>query len=167
MKTKFSLLTVLLVIVLLPIHAQSKKEIEDNLAKCQQINDSLQTTLTSLSASFDSISAGYMVYDTMYNVIKEKVFKIDFNPADISVMIDSLRTGREEVFSDSTAVLNDSISVLLEENVKLKETIESMKGDVDKDDTVGDLKKLKELLDEEIITQEEFDAKKAVLLEKL
>lgn len=39
--------------------------------------------------------------------------------------------------------------------------------DEEKDEAIEDLKQLKELLDSEIIAQEEFDDKKAKLLEKL
>lgn len=168
MKTKVTILFVLFVLMVNPTQAQNKKEIEADLAKCTVIKDSLQTALTSLSASYDTIQKDYQVYDTMYHVIKEKVFMYDFDPAAISELIDSLRTGREEAFSEITTVLNDSISILAEENIQLKETIEDLKGGVDEgDEAVDDLKKLKELLDAEVITQEEFDERKAVLLEKL
>ena len=168
MKTKLTLLVVLLVVMAFSAQAQSKKEIEADLTKCLTTKDSLQTVLTGLSTSYDSISKVCVAYDTMYNAIKEKVLLDDFDPANMSDIIDSLRTGREEAFSEITTSLNDSISILVEENTQLKETIESMKGEGDEDaEAMNDLKQLKELLDEEIITQEEFDAKKAVLLEKL
>ena len=119
--------------------------------------------MDALTASYDSVSADY---DTLYTVLKEKVFKVDFNPSDLTVMIDTLRAKNEDAFAANTTSLSDSISVLAEENIQLKEEIEGMKGDAD-EETMNDLKQLKELLDEEIITQEEFDTKKAVLLENL
>ncbi|HOW24970.1 MAG TPA: SHOCT domain-containing protein, partial [Bacteroidales bacterium] len=65
-------------------------------------------------------------------------------------------------------ILNDSIVSLNKENTELKTTIEMLKVETaDKTKVVNDLKQLKELLDTGIITQAEFDAKKAALLEKL
>ena len=160
MKTKLSVLFVLLFAAVTFTQAQSKKDIEDDLARCTATKDSIQNLLTGLSATYDSINKACIAYDTMYNVIKEKVFLHDYDPANMSELIDSLLTVREEVFAST---LNDSLSLLEQENAKLKASFE------DNDDNtklVNDLKQLKELLDAQIITQEEFDAKKTVLLEK-
>ena len=163
MKTKSSVLFVLLIAVVSFAQAQSKKDIETDLAKCTTTKDSIQNLLTGLSANYDSINKACIAYDTMYNAVKEKVFLHDFDPANMSELIDSLRAGRDETFSG----FNDSISILVEENTKLKELVESMAGESDEDtEIINDLKQLKELLDTEIITQEEFDAKKTELLEK-
>ncbi len=51
---------------------------------------------------------------------------------------------------------------ILKEKPKAAET-----GEVDKAKVIADLKQLKELLDAGIITQQEFDAKRAKLIEKL
>lgn len=164
MKTKLLVLLVLLIALVSYTQAQSKKDIEADLAKCTTTNDSIQNLLAGLSANYDSINKACTAYDTMYNAVKEKVLLYDFDPVNMSVLIDSLQTGRDEAFSNT---LNDSLAVLLEENTKLKELVESMGGESDEDtEIVNDLKQLKELLDNQIITQEEFDAKKAVLLEK-
>ncbi len=127
--------------------------------------------LTGLSVSYDSINKVCIAYDTMYNAIKGKVFLDDFDPANMSELIDSLQM---EAFSgttllnDSITVLNDSITVLQVGNAELIAKIESMiAGPEDETEIVNSLKQLKELLDANILTQEEFDAKKAVLLEKL
>ncbi len=168
MKTKLSVLFVLLIAVVTFTQAQSKKDIEENLSQCTITKDSIQNLLTGLSAKYDSINKACIAYDTMYNAIKEKVFQDDFDPANMSELIDSLRTGKEEVFSGITTTLNDSISLLEQENTKLKATIESLSTGNGDDNTqlVNDLKQLKELLDAQIITQEEFDVKKTELLEK-
>ena len=61
-----------------------------------------------------------------------------------------------------------ALEVGISQAKKVKELIESMGGESDEDtEIIKDLKQLKELLDSEIITQEEFDAKKTELLEKL
>ncbi|MCD4731262.1 MAG: SHOCT domain-containing protein [Bacteroidales bacterium] len=168
MKTKLSVLFVLLIAAVTFTQAQSKKDIEEDLTRCTITKDSIQNLLTGLSAKYDSINKACIAYDTMYNAVKEKVFLHDFDPANMSELIDSLRTGRDEAFSGITTTLNDSITLLEQENTKLKATIESMATGNDDDNTqlVNDLKQLKELLHAQIITQEEFDAKKTVLLEK-
>jgi hypothetical protein len=107
----------------------------------------------------------------MYNAIKEKVFLDDFDPANMSELIDSLQTEAFSgtiVLNDSITVLNDSLTVLQVDNAELIAKIESMTtGTGDEAEIVDSLKQLKELLDADILTQEEFDAKKAVLIEKL
>jgi predicted nucleic acid-binding Zn-ribbon protein len=169
MKTKLSMLFVLLIVVTTFTQAQSKKDIEADLIRCTTSKDSIQNLLTGLSTKYDSINKAYIAYDTMYNAIKEKVFLHDFDPTNMSELIDSLRAGREDAFSGTTTTLNDSISMLEQENTKLIATIDSMAATSNEDKTqlINDLKQLKELLDEQILTQEEFDAKKSELLEKL
>jgi len=175
MKAKLSVLFVLFIASVTFTHAQSKKDIEQNLSRCNAAKDSIQNLLTGLSASYDSISTAFIAYDTMYNAIKEKVLLYDFDPANMSELIDSLSI---EKSSEFTTILNDSLSrlqqvsdslsLLQQENAELKEAIASMGGDDgDKTKLVEELKQLKELLDAQIITQEEFDAKKVVILEKL
>ena len=171
MKKKLSVLFVLLIAVVTFTHAQSKKEVEADLIKCTTAKDSIQNLLTGLSVSYDSINKVCIAYDTMYNAIKEKVFLDDFDPANMSELIDSLQT---EAFSgttllnDSITVLNDSTTVLQVENAELIAKIESMTADTRSEtEIVNSLKQLKDLLDANILTQEEFDAKKAVLIEKL
>jgi len=175
MKTKLTMLSVFLMAAVTFTQAQSKKDVEADLAKtkadletCTTNKDSIQNVLAGLSTQYDSINTAYLAYDTMYRAVKEKVLLYDFDPLNMSELIDSLRTGRDEAFAGMSDTMNDSIAILVEENTKLKELIESMgeKGDQDSE-VVKDLKQLKELLDTEIITQEEFDTKKSALLEKL
>ena len=164
MKKKLSVSLLLIFAVVTFTHAQSKKEVEANLIKCTTAKDSIQNMLTGLSASYDSINKVCIAYDTMYNAIKEKVFLDNFDPANMSELIDSLQT---ETFS-GTAILNDSITVLQGENAELKAKIESMATAADSEtEIINDLKQLKDLLDADILTQEEFDAKKGELIEKL
>ena len=168
MKKKVLLLLVTLIVAISFTHAQSKKDLEKDYAACITTRDSIHKVFTGLSAEYDSINEAYNVYDTMYNVLKEKVFNYYFDPADMSALIDSLISSRESAFSGLSNSLNDSISVLKTENSELKATIETLKTEAtDKTDVVGDLKQLKELLDASIITQQEFDDKKVKLLEKL
>ncbi|HNS17645.1 MAG TPA: SHOCT domain-containing protein [Bacteroidales bacterium] len=168
MKTTLFLSVILLLVATTFTQAQSKKDLETDYAKCITARDSLQEALTGLSAVYDSINKVCIAYDTMYSVIKKKVILHDFDPANAEALIDSLATHRESIFSGLSTSLNDSIAALHEENTELKASLEILKAEAaDKTKLVNDLKQLKELLDSGIITQEEFDAKKARLLENL
>jgi hypothetical protein len=175
MKTKVFLLIISLGFTLSFTQAQSKKDLEQDYATCQTARDSLQKELDGLSAvhesltkTYDSVSKVCTIYDSMYIVIKEKVFHYDFNPVNMPALLDSLSTERELAFSGLSNSLNDSIALLTKENTELKAALESLTGaGADKTDIVNNLKQLKELLDANIITQEEYDAKKAKLIEKL
>lgn len=175
MKVRIAFLLGILIITVVAANAQSKKDLENDYAKCVAEKDSVVNVLTSLSASHeallntsDSLTKVCTVYDTMYMVIRDKVFHYDYDPANMASLIDSLSATRESAFSSLSTSLNDSIAALNTENASLKATLESLSKDQDESGkAVDDLKKLKELLDAGIITQEEFDAKKAVLLEKI
>lgn len=155
MKTKLSLALVMLFAAASFMQAQSKSEIEESLATCTAEKESIQKELTSVSATYDSLNTTYTV---MYDAIKEKVFKDDFDPSKMSELIDSLHANA----SSGNTELNDSLSSLKKENAALKDLVGA-----DKSKVVSDLKQLKELLDEGILTQEEYDRKKTVLIEKL
>ena len=155
MKTKLSLAFVLLLAAASFMQAQSKSELEESIATCTAQKESIQKELTVISATYDSLNTSYTV---MYDAIKEKVFKDDFDPSKMSELIDSLQA----TASLGNTALNDSLSSLAKENAALKDLVGA-----DKSKVVSDLKQLKELLDEGILTQEEYDRKKTVLLEKL
>jgi len=164
MKKNLFVLFALLIASITFTNAQSKKDIEMNLANCTTIKDSIQKMYAELSETYDSISKACIAYDSMYIAVKEKVFKYDFDPANMSELIDSLQA---ESFSGIT-LMRDSISVLQQENAELKEKIESSSANTgDNTNVVSSLKQLKELLDEEIISQEEYDTKRAELIGKL
>jgi hypothetical protein len=175
MKTRSLLLLVLLLTAVISVRAQSKKDVETNLIGCTKAKDSIQKAYTDLSAIHKSVNKAYLAYDSMYRVIKEKVFLADFNPVRMPVLLDSLKATRNLEFSGQTTILKDtisilrkSISVLNNEIILLNAKIDGLAGkEAEKTKAVSDLKLLKELLDGKIITQEEFDAKKTKLLEKL
>lgn len=175
MKTTLFLSVILLLAAATFTQAQSKKDIENDFATCVAAKDSLQKALTGLTADHesmlkkhDSIVTVCIAYDTLYSAIRRKVIFYHFDPLRAEVLIDSLSTHRESAFSNASKTFNDSITSLNKENADLKAAIEALKAETaDKTDIVTDLKQLKELLDTGIITQEEFDAKKAKLLEKL
>jgi hypothetical protein len=116
----------------------------------------------------DSVSKTCLVYDTMYNIIRERIFKYPYKPSNMPALLDSLAASRNSATAFLSTSMNDSISVLNKQNADLKAVIETLSTqEIQSAKAVNDLKKLKELLDAQIITQAEFDAKKAVLLEKL
>jgi hypothetical protein len=168
MKAKTLLLFVLLFSAGFSAMAQSKKDVENNLNTCTKAKDSVQKLYTHLLVIHDSINKSYLAYDSMYRVIKTNVFLGDFNPLRTSVLLDSIRTTRNHEYLGLTNALNDSISILKKDNSVLKAKIDALEAkESEKAKVVNDLKQLKELLDAKIMTQEEFDAKKAKLIEKL
>ena len=176
MKTRLSWLFVIMIVTVTSTQGQSKKDMENDYAKCIISKDSVQNlyaklsaTHESLSKTYDSINKSYLAYDSMYRVIKARVILHEFDPVNTAKLLDSLRASRDLSMSGMTNIYNDSISVLSKENTRLQATVDSLSAanksnDVD---VVTQLKQLKELMDAQIITQAEFDAKKAVLLEKL
>lgn len=137
-----------------------------NLALTSQL-DSLMTLSTTLSSALDSTSAGLALY---YSTIKEKVLQHDFDPAALPDIIDSLRNSRDEKItglSTESKSLADSVAALNLEITSLNATLDAIKNaDADKEKLVAELKQLKELLDSGILTQSEYDEKKAKLMEK-
>jgi len=106
----------------------------------------------------------------MYNALKEKVIKHDFDPARAGALIDSLKTSRDQTMAGLTTeaqTLADSIDVLKEENVRLQESIKTWEArSQTNEEVVRDLEQLKSLLDQKILTQAEFDQRKAKLMAK-
>jgi hypothetical protein len=158
MKTKLSLVFVLCFTAATLIQAQSKSDLQESLTSCTTEKDSIQNALIDLSAMHDSLNTSYTI---MYDAISEKVFKGDFNPAQMPELIDSLQANN----SFMSAALNDSISSLSQKNTELNKMLDK-NGEFNVQ-TLNSLKQLKELLDSGIINQEDFDKKKEVLLEEL
>ena len=138
--------------------------------------DSLTQVSNALSLQLDSVSADLNTYMGVYTTLIEKVFQYEFDPAKTSFLIDSLRTTRDSTFTTATSILQDSLLLIKNQNMSLQATLDSLSlvsdatmeiSDEEKDEAIEDLKQLKELLDLEIITQDEFDSKKLKLLEKL
>jgi hypothetical protein len=124
-----------------------------------------------MAMKLDSVAKERDLYFGVYKTVSEKVVNYKFDPARTNVLIDSLKTQRDTSLAELTAtssVLSDSIKVLKAENTKLQTTISNMTtAEVDKEKAINDLRQLKGLLDEKIITQEEYNTKKTKLLEKI
>jgi hypothetical protein len=118
----------------------------------------------------DSVSKEKDKYFQVYKTMSEKAVHYKFDPAKTSMLIDSMKMHRDSTLSGlatASAELTDSIRILHAENAKLQMGIQDMAAkEGDKEKIIVELKQLKELLDEKIITQEEYNAKKAKLLAK-
>ena len=170
-----TLITVVLVLfVSLSCFGQRKAKVDP---KDLQI-DSLTNVSSAQALQLDSLSAELEKYLGVYTTLTEEVFKYNFDPAKTSFLIDSLRTTRDSTFTSFSAVLQDSLSLMKNENMALQAALDSLDvgsnpaaalaiQEQEKASAISDLKELKGLLDAEIISQDEFDIKKQKLLEKL
>ena len=163
--------TYMLVILLLAAFqgfSQKKKKEDPKDIKI----DSLSKANSTLSVQLDSISKDQKLYYGLYTTIKEKVVLHDFDPAQMSQIIDSLRAGRDATFAGLTAAsesLSDSLTMLSQENKNLRAKLDSLavgSGGEDKSELIAELKQLKELLDAKILTQAEYDTKKKIVMDK-
>lgn len=74
--------------------------------------DSLNKVNQNLSVTLDSVNNEKELYFGMYEVVKEKVIKNDFDPAEMANIIDSLRI-----------YTNSNTSSLIESNTSLKDSL--------------------------------------------
>jgi hypothetical protein len=165
--------------VLLIVQANGQKmNKEEMMLKIDSLNKANQN----LSAQLDSVSNEKELYFGMYEVVKEKVIKNDFNPAEMDDIIDSLKININSNTSSlvqSNTILKDSLSVLNTNFNQLKLELNGLKNTTDTKDSIqsleevirakaiGNLKQLKDLLDSGIINDEEFLLLKKKYIEKL
>lgn len=148
--------------------AQSKKEIETTLLMCTASKDSIQKEYVKVTMQYDSLKNVVTAYDSMYFALKTKVVLKDFKPTDMSAIIDSIRAGGKSSQLGSLVTINDSLTILRLDNKRLNEIIKIMNAaESERSVVIYDLRQLKQLLDENIITQLEFNEKKAKLMNKL
>ncbi len=157
------------------VNGQSKKELELKVNQLQTELDTVKANYSSLSTVHDSTSKVLDSYISMYKTIQEKVLPYDFAPEDIGEIIDSLQTSRDSSFAnimagseslrDTITTMSTTIESLEAEIAELKTQVEKLKDPTGfTDEQVAALEKLKKLLDSEILTQEEFDTKKKMIL---
>jgi len=121
----------------------------------------------SLKVVNDSLSKNLNKYYKLYTIIKEKVIKHDFDPLRMSKIIDSLYSHRDSMFSSSSLFLRDSLAILKKEIAQLKLNNDSLSvEDIIVARYIRELKLLKDLLDSSILTQSEFDIRKAAVLSR-
>ena len=157
---KNALLLLLMLVLVSQVFSQKKGKVDPEQAAI----DSLTKVNSALMAQLDSVSKDRDLYYGLYTVIKEKVIKYNFDPAKAAFLIDSLKQGRESILYDLNLKMHDTLAELNFENKKLMS--ELYKADTDREKLACELIRLKELLDANIITPEEFNAKKAIVMEK-
>jgi len=157
MKTNLTLAFFLLVAI--GTFGQKKADLEMEI-------DSLNKATQTLNMQVDSLTKEVEAYRGVYNTVSNKVIKYNFEPTRMGELIDSLRTGNDSTFSATNITWQDSVNVLLEQIEALKSAESaSLLEEGDKDKMVEELHTLKGLLDEKIITQGEFDERKAKVLD--
>jgi hypothetical protein len=164
-----SIILLALLFVVAQGFSQKKKKVDPKDAQI----DSLTKAYSALSLQLDSVSKDQKLYYGVYTTIKDKVLLKDFDPEKLPVIIDSIRASRDSsssLLAAPIAPLRDSLALVLKENNSLKAQLDSMNlagaAVADKSKLVAELKELKGLLDSKLITQEEFEAKKKLVMEK-
>jgi hypothetical protein len=168
-----------LVLVMTQTFGQKKSKVDPKDAQI----DSLTKYSKQLSLQLDSVNKELVKYVGLYNTIKENVIHYNFDPTRSAYLIDSLKASRDSTSALLTAPKSiyptDSIQVLIIENTTLKATVDSVRKawgiekaaisqeDIVKAKAINDLKQLKELYDNKIISEAEFIAMKKKYLEKL
>lgn len=152
-----------------PKDAQIDSLVKVTMTLTSQV-DSLSQSTKALSMTLDSVSEDRDRYYKVYQAMSEKVMRYNFDPSKTPMLIDSMKMYRDSTMADLNSIalqLSDSIRILKSENEKLQNGIQDMTAaQVDKEKIVEELRQLKELLDEKIITQEEYNVKKTKLLAK-
>jgi hypothetical protein len=178
MKTLLTMLLVLL--VSFQVTGQKKSKVDPKDAQI----DSLTRYSNSLTVQLDSVSKELVKYVGVYNVVKEKVIHYNFDPTRMSYLIDSLKASRDAEFAKLTndslhVVATDSIPILKNEIRILQAALEGEKiagteklaalstEEIEKAKAISNLKQLKELFDNKIISEAEFIALKKKYLDKL
>tara|TARA_B100000809_G_C14826177_1_gene419252 strand:- start:53 stop:583 length:531 start_codon:yes stop_codon:yes gene_type:complete len=155
---------------------QSKKEIQSRVSELEeQLNDE--------KVAHEKTSTTLSRYQVMYDAIREKVLPYDFEPENTSAIIDSLHANRDSTLMNITGrTINmaDQIDSLNIEIDSHKLEIDSQKFEIDSlqnrvefltkplseisEGQLSELKKIKDLMDSGILTQEEFSERKKVIL---
>lgn len=133
-----------------------------------QVSARFSVRSDSLFLVLDSVSKERTEYYGVYTAIKDKVLKRDFEPARLPFIIDSLATVRQSTltqFTDASKVMQDSVAVLKTENAHFKSLLNGInEQEAARNRLVSELKVLKDLLDAQILTAEEFEERKKAVL---
>lgn len=168
-----SFIVIILLFAVIQGFSQKKKKVDPKDVRI----DSLTQANAALTIKLDSVSKDRKLYYGVYTTLKEKVLLKDFDPAKLPVIIDSIRASRDSTSSllaAPIAPLRDSLAMVTNENTALKAKVDSMSASlntyvnngVDKSKLTAELKDLKSLLDNKVITQADYDAKKKLVMDK-
>ena len=158
---------ILLLMVLMASQAYCQKKKKESP---EYVIDSLSKSNDSLKQIADSLTVVSGNYAVLYNTIKEKVLKRDFDPAMTAHIIDSLAAGRDsslQWLTASTTALTDSLKRMNKSVLEMKQTLKALNDEENyKNRLSHELRQLKELHEAKILTTEEFAAKKSKILQK-
>lgn len=143
--------------------SQKKSDMETQLAQQSATIDSLNASLGAMSSILDSVNIELDEFRGMHKAIVDKVLLRDFKPSEMEAIIDSLHANRDSSFTASIELWQDSVASL---NAQIETLNASAASEEQKESMAAELKMLKGLLDEGILTPEEFDARKTKVLEK-
>ena len=166
------------------LNAQSKKDLEVKVSALQSQLDSLTMANAKLSQDQRSAQRELDRYETMYLTAREKLGVQDFAPEDIGILLDSVQLEHEKTLSEIEENIFDlraSVNQLEEANELLESHAADDEAEIERlnerierlskpnpavitDEQVDALKKLKDLMDSGILTQEEFDSRKSRIL---
>lgn len=170
---KNSLIWVLVLLASGQVMAQKKGKIDPRDVALDSLSIVLQTLegeLESMNASLDEANQELAYYTTARELVENNIVKYPIEPAAMSMILDTALTNRDQAIQTLAAQvksLQDDVLILQADNNRLQQALESMaQANADPEKLVKELRQLKSLLDSEIITQEEFDIKKAKLLAK-
>jgi len=167
-------LLLLSVLFFLPLaHGQKKGKIDPKdvtIDSLMQVNQGLESLIDSIASETVRLGQEASKYQELYKVIRDKLVKREFKPAELGVLLDGYMADQADKYKQVQQAANEyktRVEILETDNVRLQQALESAQSAVnDKDQIITELKQLKELLDAKIITQAEYDAKKVKLLEK-
>lgn len=123
--------------------------------------DTLTQENTALKAQSDSLTKSLMAFQSIYDTLKTNYFNADFTSATTVAKMDSLLNLNTKKL-DSLVLANNSLAEQLDTLVNGQANLEAEKAQI-----ITDLRNAKALLDEGILTQEEFNAIKQRYVGKL
>lgn len=153
-----------MLVMTMPALAQKKGKVDPKDVKI----DPLMKVSTAQAGLADSLGKDLVRYQSMHAAIQEKVIKYDFAPERTGELIDPLKTASEKTLSILTTdakTCNDCLTVLAGKNAELQAKMDEMIAASKNNEVVmAQLRELKGPLDEGVLTQAEYDARKAKVM---
>lgn len=145
-------------------YGQSKKEL-------LVLKDSLLLVVESNQKEIKSLKQDVDDLNIMYNSVRDHVLKYNFNPKDFDIIMDSLIENKDEVMTISNeekdSLINATETLTSQRdsaNAKVDYFVNLRQAQLISDEDIIELKKLKNLLDEDILKQDEFDRRRRIIL---
>lgn len=156
-----------------PLYGQKKSKVDPKdlvIDSLTMVIGHQEAAIAELTSTLEEADSEMAHYAAAREVLKSKVVRYDFDPAAMSMILDTMIANRAKTTQGLLKQINelkDEILILQADNTRWQQALESMKeANADPDRIAAELRQLKSLLDMGILTQEEFDQKKARLLAK-